>query len=158
MDQNRCEKTEDTVFRFGKTIQTVSKRFRLLADENLAKHGITFSQLRILAFVSRNGLRGEVFQKDLEEAFGIRRSSVTEILQNMEKSGILIRTASREDARVKKLCLTEKGKALDESLRSYIHTLEEELVSGFSSEEKDAFQKTLEKVSENLDRIERKEV
>ncbi len=158
--EKECGRKPDprTAFRFGKGIQMVGNLFRRLADENLSKHHINISQLRILGYLSQNQGRGEVFQKDLEEAFGVRRSSVTSILQNMEKSGYLERSGSAEDARVKKVVLTEKGKQLDDQLKSFIHNLENEMLKGILEEEKALLQTLLEKMLLNLEEIERGKV
>ena len=51
-----------------------------------------------------------VYQKDIESNFGIARSTVTNILQLMEKKGYLTRTTDEHDARLKRLDLTELGK------------------------------------------------
>lgn len=141
-------------FRFGREMQNVANRFRRLGDENLQKEGITISQLRVIAYISRHG-ETPVYQKALEEHFGIRRSSVTGLLKNMEKSGILIRTCCEKDARVKIVSLTEKGKELDEKLKSYIQSLESELMKGFDREEKALLCGFLLRMLENLDSVER---
>lgn len=144
-------------FRFGREVQNVANRFRRLGDENLQKEGITISQLRVIAYVSQRGDQ-PVFQKELEEHFGIRRSSVTCLLQNMEKSGLLVRRGSESDARVKIVSLTEKGRMLDEKLKSYIHGLESELTRDFTEEEKVLLQSFLLRMLDNLDSVERSRV
>ncbi len=141
--------------RYGKEVQNIANRFRRLGDENLQKEGITISQLRVIAFISKKGNAGTVYQKDLEEHLSVRRSSVTSLLQNMEKSGILTRGGSEKDARIKTLVLTEKGKRLDENLIYYINTLEEKLMEGFSAEEKEVLQGYLLRMIENLENVER---
>ncbi len=145
------------VFRFGREVQCVANRFRRLGDENLQKEGITISQLRVIAYISHRGDL-PVYQKELEEHLRIRRSSVTGLLQNMEKSELLVRTGAEKDARVKLVSLTEKGKALDEKLKSYIHGLESELMKGFTAEEKDAMRGFLLRMLENLDSVERSRI
>ena len=144
-------------FRFGREVQNVANRFRRLGDENLQKEGITISQLRVIIYISQHG-DGPVFQKDLEEHFDIRRSSVTGLLQNMEKSGLLVRSGSEKDARVKIVSLTEKGRKLDEKLKNYVYGLESELMKGFTPEEKELLQSFLLRMLENLDIVERSRV
>ena len=51
----------------------------------------------------------EVFQRDIQEQFSIRRSTVTGILQLMEKNGLITRSSVERDARLKKLELTPPG-------------------------------------------------
>jgi len=88
----------------GRVLQSVANRFRRLGDENLQKEGITLCQLRVIVFIAKS--KGSVPQKDLEDAFEIRRSSVTGILKNMEKNGLIRREISLEDGRVKRLLLS----------------------------------------------------
>ena len=151
---NTKEQSPPEEFRFGREVQHVANQFRRLGDENLQKEGITISQLRVIAYISHRGAV-PVYQKELEEHFGIRRSSVTGLLQNMEKSGLLVRSGAPQDARVKLVALTEKSRELDEKLKSYIHGLESELMKGFTAEEKDAMRGFLLRMLENLDSVER---
>ena len=51
----------------------------------------------------------DIFQKDIENKFSIRRSTVSGILQLMEKKGYVKREGVAYDARLKKLTLTEKA-------------------------------------------------
>ncbi len=155
-----CKKSRDFLqdAPYGKVFQMIANRFKRMGDENLAKHDITFAQLKILAYVSRREEKEEVLQRDLEQSFEVRKSSITAILQNMEKSGIILRESAAEDARIKRILLTDKGKELDRELKSYIHTLEEEIVAGFSEEEKVLFRSFLWRISENLERLERKDL
>ena len=51
----------------------------------------------------------DVFQRDLEEEFSVRRSTATGILQLMEKNELITREPVSHDARLKKLVLTPKA-------------------------------------------------
>ena len=50
-----------------------------------------------------------VFQRDIEREFSITRSTVTNILQLMERKGYIERRSVPQDARLKQLVLTEEG-------------------------------------------------
>ena len=50
-----------------------------------------------------------VFQRDIEREFSITRSTVTNILQLMERKGYIRRQSVPQDARLKQLVLTEEG-------------------------------------------------
>ena len=58
---------------------------------------------------NRNGR--DVYQRDIEQWFNIRRSSVTALLQGMEQDGFITRCAVEKDARLKRLVATDKGRA-----------------------------------------------
>ena len=51
----------------------------------------------------------QVFQRDIEREFSITRSTVTNILQLMERKGYIQRQSVPQDARLKQLVLTEEG-------------------------------------------------
>ena len=50
-----------------------------------------------------------VFQRDIEREFSITRSTVTNILQLMERKGYIQRLSVPQDARLKQLVLTKEG-------------------------------------------------
>ena len=52
-----------------------------------------------------------VFQRDIEREFSITRSTVTNILQLMERKGYIRRQSVPQDARLKQLVLTEEENA-----------------------------------------------
>ena len=58
---------------------------------------------------NRNGR--DVYQRDIEQWFNIRRSSVTALLQGMAQDGFITRCAVEKDARLKRLVATDKGRA-----------------------------------------------
>lgn len=136
---------------YGYHIQKLGKNIKYLADENLIKHGITFEQVRVMRFLDGYSCDNPANQKDVEIMFELKRSSVTNILQNMEKHGLVTRSGDVLDGRIKKVWLTEKGKELYLHLRSYLVMLEEVIVQGMTEEEKDMFRLLLKKSIQNVE-------
>ena len=62
----------------------------------------------------------DIFQKDIEQHFSIGRSTVTNIIQLMEKKGFVLRESVEHDARLKKVVLTEKGVLSHEMIENLI--------------------------------------
>jgi len=81
----------------------------------------------------------DIFQKDIEKQFGVGRSTVTNIIQLMEKKGYLQREAVEKDARLKKLVLAEKGLELHEQMQHLVEQLNEETLIGITDEELEVF-------------------
>ena len=104
----------------------------------------------IIGYLAKNEGK-DVFQKDLEEVFSVRRSTMSAIILRMEKKGFLTRESVARDARLKKLVLTEKGKKIHEMIESRITDTEEKLASGLSGEEKETLFLLLEKLRRNLE-------
>ncbi len=92
----------------------------------------------------------EVFQKDIEKFFSIGRSTVTNIIQLMEKNGYIARESVPGDARLKKVRLTKKGITSHEMLGELIARLDRELVQGITEEELDTFYIVMNKIKGNL--------
>lgn len=138
---------------WGHYIQRLAKNIKYLADENLVKQNTTIEQVKIMRFLRENNEEASAYQKDVELFFNIKRSSVTNILNNMEKSGLLTREGIESDARIKKVRLTEKGKELSISLKGFILNLEGVIVDGMSEEEKAVFKKLLIKSLDNVEKL-----
>ncbi len=119
--------------------------------ETTAYHG------RIIGYIfdRRNE---DVFQKDIENRFGIRRSTVTKLLQLMEANGLIKRTSVLSDARLKKITLTEKAVSMHEHFRNEIDKFEEALTKGLTPEEIESFFSVTEKIYNNLTEQERNDI
>ena len=81
----------------------------------------------------------DVFQRDLEAEFHIRRSTVSGILQLLEKRGLIIREPVEHDARLKKLRLTDKAIERHSQLEAELNSLELLLRQGLSEAECEQF-------------------
>lgn len=93
----------------------------------------------------------DVFQKDLEVRFSVRRSTMTSILQLMEKNGLIVKEEVASDKRLKKLILTSVAVEKQERMRKCIDDLELKLKNNISDEELAAFVSIAEKIGANLD-------
>lgn len=61
----------------------------------------------------------EIYQKDIEKYFGICRSGVTNIIQALEKKGLVCRASVASDARLKKVMLTRQDAKVTKSLERF---------------------------------------
>ena len=96
----------------------------------------------------------DIFQKDIEQRFAVGRSTVTNLLQLMEKKGFVRRESVKQDARLKKVILTEKGITSQESFEDIVEHIEEELSEGISEEELHIFYKVLDQINQNVKKYE----
>lgn len=133
----------------GREIGYVAHRIKRSLDQRVNEFQITSLQSKIIHYISNS--ETDVFQKDLEEAFHIRRSSVTSVLQTMEKNDLISRISSSKDGRVKIITLTTKAKHISEELCNNFDAFEEYLISDLSDQEIENFNKTLAKILEKLD-------
>ena len=109
-------------------------------------------QTRILKYLIKNK---EVYQKDVETFFGIRRSTVSGILDTMEKNN-LIKRESIEGSRSKKIVLTDEGYNKSLKMKESLLKLEEQIVKDITDEELTAFFMVIDKIKNNLNERENK--
>ena len=111
---------------------------------------LTGNNMFIIGYLARHR-EEDVFQKDLEEFFSVRRSTMSTIILRMEQKGFLSRESVSHDARLKKLVLTEKGEQIHEMIESKIEDTEKKLSSGLTEDEKQTLFHLLEKLRQNLE-------
>ena len=92
----------------------------------------------------------EVFQRDIQAQFSIRRSTVTGILQLMEKNGLITRSSVERDARLKKLELTPRAIQLHERIGRSVRQVEERLNQSLTPQEKQEFLRLCGKIRASL--------
>lgn len=113
-------------------------------------YNLTGPQTLILVYLYRRQ-NDDVFQKDIELEFNVRRSSATGVLKCLEANGFIRRESINRDARLKKIILTKKAYKHREVLERHIDELEKILVSGLSQQEIDDLIKILGKIKRNLE-------
>lgn len=138
--------------KIGFRVRVVSNLLRRYIDNMIAvKHDGKFTRMQgwIIGFIGRRNGK-DVFQKDIEEEFTIRRSTATAILQRMEKNGLLTRTSVDFDARLKKIQLTPTAIAEHERIQNEIEEFEEKLADQIDKDDLAAFFRVLDQIEEKL--------
>ena len=109
---------------FGALLNQTSRLIRRALDARInAEVSSELSGVRgmVLGDIVRAERQGrDVYQRDIEQWFNIRRSSVTAMLQGMEQDGFITRSAVAKDARLKRLIATEKGRACHKQIEASI--------------------------------------
>ena len=120
------------------------------SDVDRREDDVTGKNGWIIGFLAENQDR-EIFQKDIEQYFSIRRSTVSGIIQLMEKKGCIIRESVDYDARLKKLVLTDRAKELHANRMKDLEDNELKLKHNISQEELATFFSVLEKIRSNIE-------
>lgn len=139
--------------RVGFEIKTISHLMRRNAENSITMKNVerlTGMHSWIIRYLYDNQNKRDIFQRDIETEFSIRRSTVTEILQLMEKNGLITRESVDYDARLKKIILTPKAIAINETIEKEIDEYEKQLSKGLTQEEISNLISTLEKIKNNI--------
>jgi len=92
----------------------------------------------------------DVFQRDLEKEFVMRRPTATNFIKKMEQAELIRREPVAYDARLKKIILTDKAFKLQAGMMAKKQEFETLLRDGLSDEEIGQFITTIQKIKHNL--------
>ena len=142
---------------FGALLNQTSRLIRRALDGRInAEVSSELSGVRgmVLGDIVRANRSGrDVYQRDIEQWFNIRRSSVTALLQGMEQDGFITRCAVEKDARLKRLVATDKGRACHVQIEACIAQFEENLQTGIDPQQAAVARAVLEQTLRNAQHI-----
>lgn len=129
-------------------ISKLSNKIRRRIDSFSSKGDFSGAQGRVLHFILAQ--TEDVFQKDIEEEYGLRPPTATELLKKMEQNGLIRREVTAYDARLKRIIASEKATGYREQVVEDLTGLETDLTKGITSEELDIFFRVVEKMLDNM--------
>lgn len=124
---------------------------RLMGDklrEKDADNPITQKSERflLLELAKRDGRT----QLDLVKATHLKAPTISVALQKMEREGYVSRRPDEYDLRATRVFLTEKGRALDDTIKKRIREEEDLAMNNLTSAEKETLVKLLSKIKYNI--------
>lgn len=129
-------------------VSKLSNKIRRKIDALASGGDFSGAQGRVLHFILSQP--EELFQKDIEEEFGLRPPTATEILKKMEQNGLIRRESAAHDGRLKRIIVSQKAMQYKEQVMDGLNQLEEELTAGISKKDMDTFYQVMEKMLENM--------
>lgn len=111
----------------------LTRRWRQVLDSEFQAVGLTDATWRPLLHLHLLG--DGVRQKDLAASIGIEGPSLVRLIDTLVVKGLLQRSEDGTDRRAKQLCLTAEGQNVVARIHEIVTTLENELLSPFSSSE-----------------------
>ena len=132
-------------------INCISNRLRNSSQEVHTQLGIGSAQGKILNYVLVESEAHSVYQKDLEREFGLRPSTVTEMLNALEQKKLIQRVSDEWDGRYKKIVFTEKARSMKDRIRQEVEETEHLLLQGITEQEKQEFLRIAGKMLQNLE-------
>lgn len=128
-------------------ITQISKALHRRTSEELL--GMRLKAFLLLGYVRDHG-NGGVSQQELETALLIDANSVVLLLNELEAAGLSVRKRDPHDRRRHLVELTASGRVAVERAEKARESLEDEILSNFSGEERTALRKLLRRVLEAL--------
>lgn len=135
--------------KLGIYIKKLNIAFENKCNKELKPYNIPLTQFKILKYLLNNRDR-EINQKDLEKHFSSTNPTITGVLNRLEAKDYIKRVVSENDARFRKIELCEKAILLNEEFINVAETFENDLIKGFSEEEKKVALTLFQKMLDNL--------
>lgn len=133
----------------GMLIKQIHDGLEKNANNALRDDNITMTQIGALIELS-NAPQHELALKELERRLHVAQPTAVGIVSRLEDKGLVEGFSSKEDKRIKIVHITESG--LNSCLKAdtKMHQAEEQLLDGFSEEEKNNFNNYLGRVLNNI--------
>jgi len=135
----------------GLEIRIVSNLiYNKMNQQTMEAENVSVHQCLILQHLAQHD-GAEVYQKEIEQLFEIRRSTANQMLRTLEERGLIVRTQSPDDARRNMLTLTDAGRTACQNLNARMELLLQELIGDIDRAELEQFQVTLRKLWHNME-------
>lgn len=135
---------KDFVFEIGEIHHLVGK---YLMKSEPTSNRPTASQVRFIDYLANHE---EVYQSDFEKEFNISRATVYDVLNTMEKKGIITREKSSIDTRKNKVILNKDVLDHHKRVKKKIANINKEIVKNIDSNDLKVFNKVLEQMNMNM--------
>lgn len=130
-----------------KTINDLIKK-RIMCDKENDYH-ISHTQIKIIQYMYIHK-EEVIYQRDLEKKFDLKRSTISGIIDTMEKNNLVKRIDSKEDLRLKQLVLTDMALNKINVLVDKIVKFDKSLEKNISKKDLDTFYKVTEQIKNNI--------
>ena len=141
-------------FRIGGEFRTVSNLIKRKFDADpvlVEQKNVTGTHGYVLGFIRRKNAEGiKDYQRDIEQAFSIRRSTATEILNVMEQNELIVRKPNEQDKRMKEIVVTEKATKIHEKIIERLDTIDGEIKSVLTVDEISSLESIITKLKDYL--------
>lgn len=131
-------------------IKKIALSIDKFAGQVLAPYELSNAQYKIIKFLYHQP-NTAVRQADIETQFSLTNPTVTGIIQNLEKKGLVQRIPNPEDKRSKLLILTEDAMSIKEELYQIGESIEAHVTSHLTKSECDELMRLLHKIEHKED-------
>lgn len=128
-----------------KLYKAIIAKYKKLGIDVTPMHG------RIIMYIYNNPC--DVCQKDIEKFISCNKSTISNILDTMEKKSLIKRVTSSSDSRIKIIKLTDKSLKIANKLSKNKENIDKILRTDISANEIDSFFTVLHKIEGNIERI-----
>ena len=108
---------------------------------------VSHTQVRIISYLNKENI---VYQRDIEQKFNLKRSTVSGILDTMEKNNLIKRINSKDDLRLKQIVLTEYAINQIHKIKNEIKRFDKQLQENIDISDLEIYFKVSEQIKKNI--------
>lgn len=135
--KNCSENKEGAFSSVGRAVNVLNNLIKRDMESFNTNEAVTGMQGVILHYIVTR--KTEVYSKDIEDEFGMRRATVSGYLALLEQSGMIIRKDVPQDRRLKKIFATDKAREVIGEIGKNIARNEEKLAQNLTEREVSEF-------------------
>ena len=134
----------------GEAVSVVRDAMRHFVQRRLREQNIdlTFEMLQVISTLME---RGEINQQEIANLLNKDKTSITYLLDNLSKRGLVLRVEDPNDRRNKIIHMTEAGREVTDLLIPIIHELHAQVSKGLSADYIRNVTKSLLVIKSNLE-------
>jgi len=132
------------------SLSIIVRGSQVYASRKLSEYGIKATEGYILMYLMGNS---DTNQDAIAKFFNLDKGSIARSLQKLESKGFISRKVNDENQREKVITLTEKALKIRDVLNDLLVERKKEIYCGLSNDEIIAFEKTVEKIAENIKKV-----
>ena len=133
----------------GPKIQKLSHLMVQLKNRRMEHMGLTQQQANVINYLYNHPDR-DIYQKDIAAHLALKNSSVTSLIANLEKNGFLTKVPDPDDARHKKIVLTDRACSEHLVCLDYVNAIEDRMTAGMTPQELELFHDLLRRAIGNI--------
>ena len=133
---------------YGWLVKRIAHRLEQNMNNFLKPYNITIMQSWVLMFLKRT--ENCYTFKELEKQFEVSQPTMAGILARLDQKNMIITIQDEKDKRIKKVQISDDGRALINRLGEHLEDSEVAIVGNFTRDEQETFHLLLEKAYYNV--------
>lgn len=144
-------KTETIYHRALRSIMTSVRLHHSIIERMVDYLGCHHSQHRMLFYLERNP--DNPSQRQIADFMEISPACVAVTMKKMEKNGLIVRSAKKDDIRANAIEITPKARDIIDVSKIHFNNIEQEVFKGFSDDEVAQIEEYFARIKANLKNI-----
>ena len=132
----------------GYLLKIITEKLKARADYTHKKYDLTFVQSKTISFLLDKA--NIASQKEIENFLKVAHSTVAGIISRMKQKGFVVTDIDNLDRRNKLVKLTNKAILIGNAIKKDIISVENDILKGFTKEQKTNFINVLKVIYQNL--------